>query len=787
MQSRRSTPALILVLIAFTVSSASGTTRVKQARDTLGNSAARQAALSAYRGVPLAFAPNAGHFDRRVLYAARGRNASTFLTRTGAVVALAKRTRGMALRLAFLGASPDAQIAGARRSPGRVNYLVGDDPSRWRRNLPTYAEVVYHDLWPGIDLAVRGRAGELTYEFRLAPGADPARIRLAYRGQERLSLGRDGALRIETPLGLLRDTRPVSYQHVGGRLVAVESSFALRHGGAYNFALGAYDSRRPLVIDPGLVYSTFLGGSGANDSGRAIAVDGAGSAYVTGSTGSTTFPTTPGAFDTRFNGARSDTFVTKLNAAGSALVYSTYVGGSAIDRGWGIAVDRDGSAYWTGATQSSNFPITAGAFDTSFNGGPRGQEFDAFAAKLSPDGSALTYSTYLGGDGVDRGAGIALGNAGTAYVTGFTHSTDFPTTAGAFDTDLNGIQDAFVTKLNAAGSALAYSTHLGGSRPDGDWRYGGIAVDGAGSAYVTGSTTSSDFPTTPGAYDTTFGGSEWPDAYVTKLNAAGSALEYSTYLGGEGTPDASNGIAVDGAGSAYVAGYTGSRDFPTTPGAFDTSFEGGDAFVTKLNAAGSALVYSTFLDHARGYGIAVDSAGRAYVTGDASKGFPTTPGAADASAKGSYGDAFVTKLNETGSALAYSTFLGGNTYEDGSGIAIDGSDNAYVTGYTESPSFPTTARAFDRTYNGRGAGNGDGFVSKLDLIAGPPDLVRCRVPRVIGTKLPKAKRTIKARHCSVGRVRRVRSKRVGRVVAQSPRAGAVRKRGFKVNLAVGRR
>jgi Beta-propeller repeat/PASTA domain len=775
---------LLALLTALSVSGAAGTTGPKQARQALAESSARQAALGSYRALPLAFVPNAGQLDRRVRYSARAGGASVFLARREVVLALAKGRRGLTLQLSFLGADASPEISGAERTPGRVNYLIGNDPSRWRRNLPTYAEVVYRGLWPSIDLALRGRGGQLKYEFRLAPGADPARIRLAYRGQERLSLRGDGALRVETALGILPDGRPVSYQPIAGRRVPVASRFALGSGGAHGFALGTYDPRYPLVIDPGLVYSTYLGGR-ANDFGEAIAVDGAGSAYVTGSTDSANFPTSAGAFDRRLGGRLlDDVFVAKLNPAGSALAYSTYLGGSRIDRGRGIAVDGAGNAYVAGATRSTNFPTSAGAFDKTYN-----THGDAFVTKLSADGSSLFYSIYLGGSASDGAAGIAIDKAGSMHVTGSTFSTDFPTTADAFDRSSNGRYDAFVAKLNADGSDLTYSTYLGGSGTaqkgaglDGGT---GIAVDDSGSAYIVGSTNSRDFPTTAGSFATSRSGKGF-DAFVTKLDAAGSSLGYSTYLGGgDGA-----GIAVDGAGNAYVTGSTDSANFPTTTGAFDRSlgpFFAPDAFVTKLNRAGSALAYSTYLgagslEYGYAIAIAVDGAGSAYVTGSTdSKFFPTTADAFDRRFGGGDFDAFVTKLNATGSALAYSTFLGGRGDEDGIAIAIEGVARAYVTGETDSRNFTTTANAFDRRYN-RGE-FGDAFVTKLDVNAGR---ARCWVPHVIGMPLAKAKRTIHAMVCSVGRIRRVHSQRDGRVLAQNPRAGAVRSRGFKVNLVVGR-
>ena len=369
-----------------------------------------------------------------------------------------------------------------------------------------------------------------------------------------------------------------------------------------------------------------------------IAVDGAGSAYVTGYLDSTDFPTTAGAAQTTYAGGVTDAFVTKLNATGSGLVYSTYLGGSDDDRGNGIAVDGAGSAYVTGFTLSTDFPTTAGATQTTYAGGGN----DAFVMKLNAAGSGLAYSTYLGGTDDDRGNGIAVDGAGSAYVTGLTLSTDFPRTSGAFQTTYAGDLDSFVTKLEATGSGLVYSTYLGGSRRDTSVD---IAVDGASSAYVTGHTLSTNFPTTAGAAQTTHGGDF--DAFATKLDATGAGLVFSTYLGGSGS-DAGQGIAVDASGSAYVGGYTSSANFPTTAGAAPPTISGiFDAFVTKLDATGSGLVFSTNLGGSSqdfGRDIAVDGAGSAYVTGFTfSTNFPTTAGAAQTT-PGSIVDAFVAKI-----------------------------------------------------------------------------------------------------------------------------------------------
>jgi hypothetical protein len=661
--------------------------------------------LDSQRELPLSFVPNRGQTDKRVRFYTQAANHAFYFTQDKAVLSFTKGKRGVALQLTPLGANAGATLEASDRGPGKVNYLVGAER---HTNIPTYGEVAYRDLWPGVDLVFRGRGGVLKYELHLRPGADPSRIGLAYGGAKRLSIGKAGNLLIQTPLGTLRDSRPRSYQRVDGKRVPVGSRYALKKGGsAYGFELGAsYDPRRPLVIDPGLAYSTYLGGTGS-DFGHGIGVDGSGNAYVTGDTGSSDFPTSPGAFDTSFNGGAGDVFVTKLNPAGSGLAYSTYLGGTDIENGWGIAVDGSGSAYLTGKTNSSDFPTTSEAFDTTFN--PVNAQ-DAFVTKLDASG-ALAYSTYLGESAGDIGFAIAVDGSGSAYVTGVTQGEDFPVTG--LDTTINSA-DAFVTKFSPDGSSLVYSTFLGESAVDTGW---GIALDASGNAYVTGQTESEDFPVTLGAFDTSLGGID--DLFVTKLNAAGSALAYSTYLGGAGQEFEFAGIAVDGSGNAHVTSRTESTDFPTTLGAFDTSLDGtSDAIVTKLNATGSTLAYSTYLGGDGddwGRGIALDTAGNAYVTGTAnSSDFPTSVGAFDTTG---INDAFVTKLNAAGSALSYSTYLGGPScpFESGYGIDLHASGSVFVTGVTCPSDFPTTAGAFDTSHNGLT----DAFVTKLDTPNSP--------------------------------------------------------------------
>jgi hypothetical protein len=679
-----------------------------------------------YGKLPLSFEANQGQQDQPVKFLCRGSGYNLFLTNHEAVLVLTKsekpapakktthptlaqkkpKRQSTVLRTQFVAANPAAKVTGEEELPGKINYLLGKDSSKWRTGVATYAKVRYEQVYPGIDLLYYGNQRQLEYDFVVAPGADPARIRLKLAEARKMYVNGHGQLVVQTAGGDVRWNKPEIYQEVDGQHRSVQGKYVLRAGHELGFAVADYDTARPLIIDPTLVYSTYLGGSGQEDA-KGIAVDTSGHAYVLGGTFFGDFPTTAGAFQTTYGG-QGDVFVTELNPAGSGLVYSTYLGGSDSEYARGIAVDTSGNAFVTGITFSSDFPTTPGAFQTTLGSG----DVDAFVTELNPTGSGLVYSTYLGGSFYDESDGIAVDTSGHAYVTGFTDSNDFPTTPGAFQTTNhpNGIysDDAFVTELNPTGSGLVYSTFLGGSVID---RGYGIVVDTSGNAYLTGLTYSSDFPTTAGAFQTTLSGGL--DAFVTELNPTGSGLVYSTYLGGS-FDTAGYGIALDTAGNAYVTGITGSQDFPTTAGAFQRTFGGIiDAFVTKLNPTGSGLIYSTYLGgsaYETENGIAVNTSGNAYVTGlTYSTNFPTTAGAFQTTFAGGDDDAFVTKLSPTGSHLLYSTYLGSSDEENGSGIAVDTSSNFYVVGTTDSSAFPTTPGAFQTTYGG---GN-DAFVAKF--------------------------------------------------------------------------
>jgi hypothetical protein len=389
------------------------------------------------------------------------------------------------------------------------------------------------------------------------------------------------------------------------------------------------------------------------------------------------------------------------------LIYSTYIGGSDDDYGYAIAIDASGNAFITGYTTSTDYDTTGGAFQTT-----TGDGLDVFVTKLNSTGSGLIYSTYIGGSNYDYGNAIAIDNSGNAYTTGYTASNNYPTTSGAFQTTFGGLMDVFVSKLNSTGTGLIYSTFIGGSSYD----HGcSIAIDSSGNAYVTGITQSTDYDITPGAFQTTNGGGGNYDVFVTKLNSTGTALIYSTYIGGSDF-DWGNAIAIDSSGNAYITGYTASNNYPTTSGAFQTTFSGGtgnDVFVTKLNSTGTGLIYSTFIggsSYDNGYSIAIDSSGNAYITGyTASTDYDITPGAFQTTSGGG-GDVFVTKLNSTGTGLIYSTFIGGSSYDHGYSIAIDSSGNAYITGSTESTDYNITPGAFQTTFGGQS----DVFVTQLN-------------------------------------------------------------------------
>ena len=581
---------------------------------------------------------------------------------------------GAPIRVRFAGSNADVAIEGAEPLPGTANFLIGNNSKNWKQGIPTYHQVLYRGLYRGVDLTYSGFGQRLKSEFTVAPGADPGRILLDYEGADRVSIDSNGRLVVTAGRMELREEAPAIYQESAHGRVPVKGRYRLTGPLKVGFEIGDYDTSKPLVIDPVISYCTYLGGS-ALGAVTSLAVDPVGNVYAAGWTEAINFPIASPLQGANEGGV--DAFVAKLNAAGTALDYATYIGGRGDDRAAGIAVDSLGQAYITGATSSPNFPIVS-AFRSTLTGGRT-----AFVLKLNAAGNALLYSTFLGGSNYDLGNAIAVDGSGNVYVAGDTMSTDFPVSNPAQRT-LGGQMDAFVTKLTPAG-VIAFSTFLGGA---GNEHAGGIAVDGGGNSYVAGGTFSANFPAI-GASQPANGGGQ--DAFVTKINPAGSAFVYSTYLGGSGgsagAPEQANAIAVDASGNAYITGVTNSANFPVTSGGFQPTYGGAqDAFVAKINAAGSALVYSSYLGGSSfdwASGIKVDASGNAYVAGYTSSfDFPVMSGV-QAGFNGLY-DAFISTLNAAGSALTFSTYYGGTGADTANAIALDSFGGIYTGGQTSS-------------------------------------------------------------------------------------------------------
>ncbi len=751
-------------------------------RDAVAQASAPSVLARNYGSLPLAFEENRGQAGSGIRFVARGEGYSLAIEGPDAMlwlrdssacsVANLKSSRSVSLctaastrlRMSLVdereksseSTRQQTRVTGEELLPGRVNYLIGNDPAKWYTELPTYRKVRLTQVYPGVDLLYYGNQRRLEYDFVVAAGADPDLIRMQF-GTAHLRLNSAGDLEIALKDGKVVFKRPVIYQERNGRRRTVSGGFQLLNGSTTGFRLGAYDRSRPLIIDPVLSYSTYINGASV----AAVAVDTAGETYITGA--ATAISPTPGAYqqaDNNHTGWGGNAYVMKLNASGTDVIYATYLGGSggdqilppligAGDGGLAIAVDASGDAYLTGFTYSFDFPLMNPVQSTN----PAGEAGNdaAFITELNPTGSGLIYSTYMGGSGLgngigDMGTGIAVDATGATYVTGDVNSIDFPTTPGA----LQSSGPVFMTKLTPNGASLVYTTCFASG-----YAYSaGIAVDTSGAAYITGSA-GGGIPVTPGAYQGTNHSAHGANAYVAKINPTGTALGYATYLGGSGRnytnsygqstnmSDAGNAIAVDSSGNAYVTGSAGSQDFPITSGALQPNNVAPpgltNVFVTKMNPAGTALVYSTYLggtgtaakpqvdSTSVGYGdqgnaIAIDAAGDTYVAGwTGSADFPVTTNAAQSTNAGLTNkstNAFVFKLNPAGSVLLYSSYLGGSgsasSYSQGdsaTAVAADSSGNIYIGGDPESSDFPTTAGAFETA-------GGSGFVSKMNPAAG---------------------------------------------------------------------
>lgn len=638
--------------------------------------------------LPLYFEPNLGQAASDALFLARAAGYTLALGPRD----LAFRAGGQSpVRISLRGAALDARIEGLDPLPSYSNYFRGRDPGKWITNVPHFARVRVRDAYPGVDVVYYGVQRQVEFDFVVAPGADPSHIELAMEGGGELRLNAAGDL----VAGGLVLRRPRVYQRAGGREVEIASSYRIRAGRA-GFQLARWDRSRELVIDPVFLYwATYLGGA-AGDSAFSVAHTPNG-VLVCGATSSNDFPML-----SPFDGTASltDAFLARFSHDTGALQYATYLGGAGQESCSAVAAGANGDILLGGSTNSTDFPMVS-PYDSAL-----GQGFDGFVARLHANGNALVYSTYLGGDGFDTVAAVALNVRGQAYVAGSTGSSNFPTTPGALKTALGGTRDGFVVKLEPQGNSLVYSTLLGGGSAD---EVAGMAVDGAGNVYLTGNTQSPDFPVTPGTPQTALRFS--PDAFVAKLNPTGSGLSYSTYVGGSG-PDLGLGIAVDPHGRAYVAGETHSADFPTTPGAFDRTYGGSaDAFAARLSSDGSVLQFSSYLGGPgtdSGAAAASDGDGVMFVAGQThgQDGFPLASGAEDTVKAG--GEGFVTAFFPLGDRLLSSTYLGGDGDEFINGASSAGFE-LYVAGTANGPGLPTVQAPWDSSHNGQA----DAFVARF--------------------------------------------------------------------------
>jgi Beta-propeller repeat/Cep192 domain 4 len=714
-----------------------------------------------YASLPLAFEPNRGQAASAVKFLARGSGFAVFFTEGEAVLSLERSAASShkqssaagpavgsarhenvqkdVLYLRWAGANAAPRVEGLGRETGGSNYLIGNIPEKWVRDVPAWARVKYQGIYPGVNLVYYGNHRELEFDIDLEAGADLGAVRLGISGGDqraaRLRVNSDGELVVQTRAGELHFRKPRAYQssdHGGKRFLAAR--YVIANDGHVGFRVAGYDPKKPLVIDPVLSYSTYLGGTDYNYA-TGIAVDASGNTYITGYTSSVDFPVSGGVqgifagggCDTAVNTAPCfDAFVAKLNPQGTGLVYSTYLGGTGDDEGVRIAVDSSGQAYVAGFTDSLDFP-TAGPLQGSNGGGACGTTaypapcYDAFVTKLTAAGSNLVYSTYLGGAGDDFASGIAADSNGDAYVGGLTSASDFPVTYGALQTSYGGGPfDGFVAKINPTGSSLVYSTFLGGSQED---HVNGIALDSSGDAFITGQTNSASFPVQAGfqpKYTASSCGSALSnipcfESFVSELNPTGSALVYSSYLGGSAASYGSD-IALDSSGAAYVTGWTTSSDFPVTQGAYDTAWGGTtEAFVAKIAPGGGKISYATFLGDVypdQANAIAAEGNGNAWIAGFTYGGKFPVASPLQAASGGLY-DAIVSEFDPTGSNLLFSTYLGGAGDDAAGDLALDSSGNVYVAGDTFSTNFPITPSARTTGYTG---GSYDAWIARISTV-----------------------------------------------------------------------
>ncbi len=723
--------------VPFTVADPAGGSSLSRGTGVSGRSSPRQALSRTATGsqlgsvpIQISFEPNVGQADAGIRFIARTKGSFVSLTRSGALLRVGGRGFGGSVAtgvgLTFIGARPPPRIEGVGRLPGVSNYYLGSDPARWRTDVPHFSAVLYRDVYPGVDVRFHGNAwGEVEYDFVVAPGADPSSIRMGIEGPEDLAVDAGGDLIGD--LGHARFVQPAPriYQIAGGRRKDVKGAFVVS-GSSVSFAVGGFDHTEPLVIDPVIAYSTYIGGTGGDwDLQQTIAVDRQGAVYRCGGTDSGDFPVTPGAYQPRLAGS-DDAVVFKLNPEGTALEYATYLGGAGFDGAWGCTIDRQGDLFMVGRSHSSDFPTTVGAFQRTFAGGDESICTEGFGGPPGPcdgvvakfDGQGrLIYSSYIGGSGDDETSAVRVDAHGDAYVAGITTSTDLPLPGGGYQQQNAGIADMYIAEVNPIGSGLIAATYFGGTDFDGGDPALGLGPHG--DVFAASSTSSMDLPTTGGAFQPAEAGGL--DAFAVRLDRSLSTVRYSTYVGGTSDDAPESNLIVDRKGDVLLDGATGSADFPLVPGAYQPALGGGfDAWVAEFDPTGESLLRSTYLGGSGddfGSGAAVDRRGRLYeMTFSTSTDFPTKRAFQSANAGGL--DMTVTQLSPGGGRLLFSSYLGGSADEFGSTLALDPEGNLYADGCSESADFPVTKGAFQTGFMGGGeafgyCGPSDLFVTKI--------------------------------------------------------------------------
>ena len=669
------------------------------------------------RRLPLTFETNRGQADPDVRFVGRADNLVLLLKTNEAVLSLrkpqqaslvsvspsatqrrAQSSRSHRLSMKLEGANPTPLVAGGEALGVRANYFIGNDPTKWIRGVETYARVHYSGVYDGVDLVFYGNERQLEYDFMVGPGANPQEIRMRFDGADNIELSSEGALVLHTAAGEVKHERPIAYQENNGSRTEVTASFKRLDDATIGFEVGRYDPSQPLVIDPILVYSSYVGGS-ADDSCRGIVADTDGNVFLTGDSFSSDFIS-------QASPTNSDVFIGKLSSDGLLLNYS-FFGGSQNDFATGLAFDPSGNIYLCGHTESADFPVF-NSIGLALKGAS-----DAFAVKLTPDADQFFYSSLVGGSGEESGVSIAADIGGNAYITGRTSSTDYPTFAAIQPVFGGGNSDAFISKLAPDGKSLVYSTFLGGTSVENGGGKSGIRLDASGNAYVTGDTQSTDFPTSNALRTTKDGAASSSDGFVAKIDPNGINFVYATYLGGS-QDDFGFAVAADQTGNAYVTGRTRSASFTGSTATRPTTATS-DAFVAKLNPAGSAISYLTFLGgiagDESGNAIVIDSTGNAVIAGTAGEGAPTV------SAIQSYfrgnGDAFVAKLGPTGS-VSFSSYLGGSNEDVALAVSLDATGAIYLAGFTSSTDFLTVSPLVRENRGAR-----DIFIAKIDPNSNP--------------------------------------------------------------------